>query len=59
VYIRYNKSGNKIMAKRSERITTFVTVETKKAMELLAVKQRRSLSNLAGTILDESVKEKK
>jgi hypothetical protein len=47
------------MTKKSERVTTFVTVETKKAMELLAVKQRRSLSNLAGTILDESVKEKK
>jgi uncharacterized protein (DUF1778 family) len=59
VYIRYNKSGNKIMAKRSERITAFVTVETKKALIEKADKEGRSLSNLAGTILDESVKEKK
>jgi predicted transcriptional regulator len=47
------------MTKKSERVTAFVTVETKKAMQQLADKQNRSLSNLAGTILAESVKEKK
>jgi hypothetical protein len=47
------------MAKKSERVTAFVTVETKKKLIDKAEKEGRSLSNLAGTILDESVKEKK
>jgi hypothetical protein len=47
------------MAKKSERITAFVTVETKKAMQELADKQRRSLSNLAGHLLDEMLKHRK